>query len=152
MEGGKRIISHEEAIAEARRVDSDDTWTPISPESDLERNRDEREALKTPASCSPGGTSTSSTSPPANLNLLVSHPHLDPRRSFLATLVITTKFLQDRAYSNKAWAKLSGLPAQEIGRCECALGGALGWRVWAGKAFGKTPIGDTESASTTLTL
>ena len=59
-------------------------------------------------------------------------------RTFLASLLIVTKLLQDRAYSNKAWAKLSGLPAQEIGECERALGGALRWRVWVGKDLGKT--------------
>ncbi|KAG8929448.1 hypothetical protein FRC02_005571 [Tulasnella sp. 418] len=65
--------------------------------------------------------------------LLGTHPLLDARRTFLSALVLATKFLQDRAYSNKAWAKLSGLPGKEVGRCERALGGALGWRLWVGK-------------------
>ncbi|KAH8114888.1 hypothetical protein DFH11DRAFT_1497074, partial [Phellopilus nigrolimitatus] len=45
-----------------------------------------------------------------------------------------SKFLQDRCYSNRAWAKLSGLPLREISSCERALGDALEWRLWVGKA------------------
>ncbi|KAG2059073.1 hypothetical protein M405DRAFT_697431, partial [Rhizopogon salebrosus TDB-379] len=53
-----------------------------------------------------------------------------PRRTFLASLILASKFMQDRCYSNRAWAKLSGLPPREIGRCERALGEALEWRLW----------------------
>ncbi|GJE92217.1 hypothetical protein PsYK624_083700 [Phanerochaete sordida] len=60
-------------------------------------------------------------------------PLLCPRRTFLACLILASKFMQDRSYSNKAWAKLAGLPAREIGRCERALGEALEWRLWVGK-------------------
>lgn len=60
-------------------------------------------------------------------------PLLCPRRTFLASLILASKFTQDRCYSNKAWAKLSGLPPREIGRCERALGDALEWRLWVGK-------------------
>lgn len=60
-------------------------------------------------------------------------PLLCPRRTFLAALILASKFLQDRCYSNRAWAKLSGLPPREVGRCERALGDALGWRLWVGK-------------------
>jgi hypothetical protein len=60
-------------------------------------------------------------------------PLLCPRRAFLAALILASKFTQDRCYSNKAWAKLSGLPPREIGRCERALGAALDWRLWVGK-------------------
>ncbi|KAF5313787.1 hypothetical protein D9619_013705 [Psilocybe cf. subviscida] len=52
-------------------------------------------------------------------------PLLCPRRAFLASLILASKFFQDKCYSNRAWAKLSGLPAREIGRCERALGEAL---------------------------
>jgi hypothetical protein len=61
-------------------------------------------------------------------------PLLCPRRTFLASLILASKFTQDRCYSNKAWAKLSGLPPREIGRCERALGDALEWRLWVGKS------------------
>ncbi|KAF8332070.1 uncharacterized protein EI90DRAFT_2919227, partial [Cantharellus anzutake] len=61
---------------------------------------------------------------------IIFSPLHDARRTFLASLVLASKFQQDRAYSNKAWAKLSGLPAQEVTRCENALGNALQWRLW----------------------
>ena len=61
-------------------------------------------------------------------------PLLCPRRTFLASLILASKFFQDKCYSNRAWAKLSGLPPREIGRCERALGQALGWRLWVGKS------------------
>ena len=60
-------------------------------------------------------------------------PLLCPRRTFLACLILASKFMQDRSYSNRAWAKLAGLPPREIGRCERALGEALEWRLWVGK-------------------
>lgn len=56
-----------------------------------------------------------------------------PRRTFLACLILASKFMQDRSYSNRAWAKLAGLPPREIGRCEHAVGEALEWRLWVGK-------------------
>ncbi|KAG9090187.1 hypothetical protein FRC06_001183 [Ceratobasidium sp. 370] len=48
-------------------------------------------------------------------------PLIDPRRTFLTSLVLASRFLLDRAFSNKAWAKLSGLEALEVGKCERAL-------------------------------
>ncbi|TFK54190.1 hypothetical protein OE88DRAFT_1624660, partial [Heliocybe sulcata] len=57
-------------------------------------------------------------------------PLLCPRRTFLASLILASKFMQDKCYSNRAWAKLSGLHPREIGRCERALGEALEWRLW----------------------
>lgn len=71
-------------------------------------------------------------------------PLLCPRRAFLASLILASKFFQDKCYSNRAWAKLSGLPPREIGRCERALGQALEWRLWVGKT--------SSSASTARTL
>lgn len=47
--------------------------------------------------------------------------------------------MQDRSYSNKAWAKLAGLAPREIGRCERALGEALEWRLWVGKGLPTSP-------------
>ena len=40
---------------------------------------------------------------------LVPLPLLCPRRTFLACLILASKFLQDRRHSNRALAKLSGL-------------------------------------------
>ncbi|KAF8813782.1 hypothetical protein BYT27DRAFT_7250669 [Phlegmacium glaucopus] len=62
-------------------------------------------------------------------------PLLCPRRTFLASVILASKFSQDKCYSNRAWAKLSGLPPREIGRCERALGQALEWRLWVGKTL-----------------
>jgi hypothetical protein len=42
---------------------------------------------------------------------------LSPRRTFLAALILASKFSQEKCYLNRAWAKLSGLPPREIGRC-----------------------------------
>ncbi|CAL1697674.1 unnamed protein product [Somion occarium] len=39
------------------------------------------------------------------------------RRTFLACLILASKFMQDRAYSNRVWAKLAGLPSREIDHC-----------------------------------
>ncbi|KZV78973.1 hypothetical protein EXIGLDRAFT_782993, partial [Exidia glandulosa HHB12029] len=60
-------------------------------------------------------------------------PLLCPRRTFLASILLASKFLQDRPYSNKAWGKVSGLRASEVGRCERALFASLDWRLWVGK-------------------
>ena len=72
----------------------------------------------------------------------VLHPHpphpsplLCPRRTFLAAIILASKFLLDKCYSNRAWAKMSGLPLHEVGRSERALGDILGWRLWVGKGI-----------------
>ncbi|CAG8663423.1 6511_t:CDS:2 [Dentiscutata erythropus] len=36
------------------------------------------------------------------------------RRMFLAALIVASKYLQDRNYSNRAWSKMSGLSVKEI--------------------------------------
>ncbi|PPQ62928.1 hypothetical protein CVT24_006168 [Panaeolus cyanescens] len=70
---------------------------------------------------------------PASPMFALPSPLLCPRRAFLASLILASKFFQDKCYSNKAWAKLSGLPPKEISRCERALGQVLEWRLWVGK-------------------
>ncbi|KAJ3118530.1 hypothetical protein HDU96_000946 [Phlyctochytrium bullatum] len=40
------------------------------------------------------------------------------RRMFLSALIVAAKYLQDRNYSNRAWAKISGLPLEEINQNE----------------------------------
>lgn len=72
--------------------------------------------------------------PALNPSANLPSPLLCPRRAFLAALILASKFTQDKCYSNRAWAKLTGLPAREIGRCERALGYALEWRLWVGKS------------------
>jgi len=74
-------------------------------------------------------------------------PLLCPRRTFLAALILASKFSQDKSYSNRAWAKLSGLPPREIGRCERALGQILDWRLWVGK---KVPTSSLSASHTVV--
>jgi len=81
-------------------------------------------------------------------------PLLCPRRTFLASLILASKFMQDKCYSNRAWSKLSGFPARELSCCERALGDALNWRLWVGKtpaqnslANVSSPIGTAVSSS-----
>uniref|UniRef100_A0A8H7XNU6 Uncharacterized protein n=1 Tax=Psilocybe cubensis TaxID=181762 RepID=A0A8H7XNU6_PSICU len=76
---------------------------------------------------------------PLSTTLSLPSPLLCPRRAFLASLILASKFSQEKCYSNRAWARLSGLPPREIGRCERALAQALQWRLWVGKcAFGES--------------
>ena len=89
---------------------------------------------------------------------LLPSPLLCPCRTFLTALILASKFSQDKCYSNRAWAKLLGLPPREIGRCERTLGQALDWRLWIGKKTSSsepTPVrtslvGRTQSESCIL--
>jgi hypothetical protein len=74
-------------------------------------------------------------------------PLLCPRCTFLVALILASKFSQDKSYSNRAWAKLSGLPPREIGRCERALGQTLDWRLWIGK---KAPTSSSSAFRTVV--
>ncbi|KEP49531.1 hypothetical protein V565_098550 [Rhizoctonia solani 123E] len=58
---------------------------------------------------------------------------LDPRRVLLAAMVLAHKFHLDKTWTNKAWAKVSGLEPREVGRCERTVAIALGHRLWAGR-------------------
>ncbi|KAJ7153729.1 hypothetical protein C8R46DRAFT_834043, partial [Mycena filopes] len=53
-----------------------------------------------------------------------------PRRAFLASLMLATKFIHDHNHSNSAWAKITGFSVRDLGRSERALGDALGWHLW----------------------
>lgn len=102
-------------------------------------------SIDAPDHSAPRATSASTKQPSPPLPPLppMPSPLLCPRRTFLACLILASKFLQDRSYSNKAWAKLAGLPPREIGRCERAVGEALEWRLWVGKTPTTTtpPVG-----------
>ncbi|KAI9219989.1 hypothetical protein BC828DRAFT_333530, partial [Blastocladiella britannica] len=43
------------------------------------------------------------------------------RRLFLTSLILASKYLQDKNYSSRAWARISGLSALEINRNERAF-------------------------------
>ncbi|KAG8709076.1 hypothetical protein FRC09_000887 [Ceratobasidium sp. 395] len=72
-------------------------------------------------------------------------PLIGPRRTFLASLVLASKFLLDKAFSNKTWAKLSGLEALEVGKCERVLGTALNWRLWIGRAATRESVAPVQN-------
>lgn len=45
-------------------------------------------------------------------------PLMCSRRTFLASIMVSSKFLQDRTFSNRAWSKISGLNVKELGFVE----------------------------------
>lgn len=56
-------------------------------------------------------------------------PLIDPRRLLLAALMLSTKILHDHAPNNRAWSRVCGLDALDVGKCERALGQALNWEL-----------------------
>jgi hypothetical protein len=79
-----------------------------------------------PAAAWPGLSSDSADVGPS--------PLLCARRMFLAATLLASKFLQDRSYSNRAWARISGLPLRELGAVERAFLQAVGYRLDVGVA------------------
>lgn len=59
-------------------------------------------------------------------------PVLCGRRMFLASLIAASKFLQDRNYSNRAWAKISGLPIASINANERVFLGLIDFQLHVG--------------------
>lgn len=66
------------------------------------------------------------------------------RRAFLASLMIASKYVQDRNYSVRAWAKISGLPVNELCEIEQSFLSAMDWNAhvkydvyeqWSGVLF-----------------
>ncbi|KAL8853772.1 MAG: hypothetical protein Q9221_001415 [Calogaya cf. arnoldii] len=51
------------------------------------------------------------------------------RRMFLASLILASKYLQDRNFSARAWSKISGLKACEINANEMAFLSAVNWKL-----------------------
>lgn len=71
------------------------------------------------------------------------------RRMFLAALILATKFLQDHAYSNKCWSKVSGLSISEINAIEVTFLNLIDYRLfvspatfqkWIFRNVGDTPL------------
>ncbi|TPX62783.1 hypothetical protein SpCBS45565_g06945 [Spizellomyces sp. 'palustris'] len=52
------------------------------------------------------------------------------RRMFLSALILANKYLQDKSYSNKAWAKICGLTASELCRNEATFLEAVEWNLF----------------------
>lgn len=53
-----------------------------------------------------------------------------PRRCFLSSLMVADKFLQDRNFSARAWAKISGLQASELSTNMLDFLKALDWKTF----------------------
>lgn len=56
------------------------------------------------------------------------------RRMFLASVILASKFLQDRNYRNSAWAKISGLPVREINAAEMVFMKLIDCNLYISKA------------------
>jgi hypothetical protein len=56
-------------------------------------------------------------------------PLMCGRRMFLAALILSSKWLQDRNYSSKAWSRISGLKVDEINENEMTFLSAVGWEL-----------------------
>ncbi|KAF9939048.1 hypothetical protein BGZ67_010016 [Mortierella alpina] len=67
-----------------------------------------------PASASASASSSSTPSTSSSSSNQSNRIIYCGRRTFLAALMVASKYLQDRNYSNKAWAKISGLSIKEI--------------------------------------
>lgn len=52
------------------------------------------------------------------------------RRMFLASLVVASKFVQDKTYRNSAWAKIAGLPVAEINAAERIFLNIIDYRLY----------------------
>ncbi|KAL1922617.1 uncharacterized protein VTP21DRAFT_10156 [Calcarisporiella thermophila] len=55
------------------------------------------------------------------------------RRAFLGALIVSNKFLQDRNYSNRAWARISGLSSAEVASIERSFLGLIEYRLFVTK-------------------
>ncbi|CAO3588505.1 unnamed protein product [Absidia cylindrospora] len=56
------------------------------------------------------------------------------RRMFLASLMVASKFVQDKTYRNAAWANMAGLEVQEINMAERVFLELLGYRLYVAQA------------------
>jgi hypothetical protein len=65
------------------------------------------------------------------------HPIACGRRMFLAAVIVASKYLQDRNYSNRAWAKISGLPVKEINANEFVFLNIAKYDLYVGDALFK---------------
>jgi PHO85 cyclin-5 len=75
---------------------------------------------------------------PCNFGKVASkHPIACGRRMFLAAVIIASKYLQDRNYSNRAWAKISGLPVKEINANEFVFLNIADYELYVGEALYK---------------
>ncbi|KAI8850241.1 hypothetical protein BC829DRAFT_389553, partial [Chytridium lagenaria] len=106
---------------------------------------------------------TASCHPPPTMMLQLAFPHSQAwlrqllpinapnyacgRRMFLAALMVASKYLQDKNYSNQAWSKIAGLPLEEVNRNERKFLESIGYdlyvnqktfAVWSSALIAKT--------------
>lgn len=75
---------------------------------------------------------------PCNFGKIASkHPIACGRRMFLAAVIVASKYLQDRNYSNRAWAKISGLPVKEINANEFVFLNVAKYDLYVGETLYK---------------
>lgn len=55
------------------------------------------------------------------------------RRMFLASLMVSSKYLHDKNYRNRAWAKISGLDIDEINAAELAFLRLIEYKLYVSK-------------------
>lgn len=55
------------------------------------------------------------------------------RRMFLASLMVASKYLHDKNYHNKAWAKITGLDIKEINAAEMAFLNLIDYQLYISK-------------------
>ncbi|KAG2225792.1 hypothetical protein INT45_011460 [Circinella minor] len=55
------------------------------------------------------------------------------RRMFLASLMVSSKYLHDKNYRNRAWAKISGLDIKEINAAELAFLRLIDYKLYVSK-------------------
>lgn len=67
-------------------------------------------------------SATSATEKPGKVNVLDCG-----RRSFLASLIVACKYVQDRSFALPAWSKISGLSAAELRSNELGFMDSIGW-------------------------
>ncbi|KAG0376586.1 hypothetical protein BGX24_007512 [Mortierella sp. AD032] len=82
--------------------------TSSSPDSSSASPCPTSSSASSATSATAGSTTSASSSSQSNRIIYCG------RRTFLAALMVASKYLQDRNYSNKAWAKISGLSIKEI--------------------------------------
>ncbi|KAF8931377.1 hypothetical protein BGZ58_007664 [Dissophora ornata] len=89
---------------------SSTTSSPTSSSSPCSVSSSCSSSSSSSSSSSATSSSSSSSSSSSQSNRII----YCGRRTFLASLMVASKYLQDRNYSNKAWAKISGLSIKEI--------------------------------------
>ncbi|KAJ3284462.1 hypothetical protein HDU79_008103 [Rhizoclosmatium sp. JEL0117] len=70
--------------------------------------------------------------PPASPSFANESVPVCGRRMFLTALILASKYLQDRNYSNKAWSKISGLTVTEINANEFKFLGLIDYELFVG--------------------